>query len=355
MNIKKDIEKDGLVICERISTEKIIKITNSIANKIVKTFPNFNLDEQEIFGKLFNLKMYKADIPQGTLDASYCYTDSSIYFNYKIEDDDLEEFAIHECLHYLQEIKDKKNNLIKLGLADYSWLKPVGNGINEAAVQYISAKIIGVKPDFEKYFDLNLFTPSPSYYPVECALLNELVFFIGEDILFKSTFFSTDEFKEAVISNTSKKTYKKIVKAFDNILNYEEQIIDLNNKITDEDSQIQETIEQYRLNIKETFLNTQNLIIEEFFKNIYNSIYTLEDLETCRKKLTKFQTIVGNSENYDFFENYSTELMNKLEHKTNILENGGKETALTTSTFTVFNVFSKIKSFLNSKRSTENK
>ena len=349
MNIEKSLQKDGIIVTEKVPTDIVLNITNNISKKIASTFPNFNLKPSEIFAKLFSLNMYKAQMPEGMQEASYCYKNSSIYFNSNIANEDLEEFAIHECLHYLQEIKDKKNNLIKLGLADYSWLKPVGNGINEAAVQYISAKIIGVKPDFEKYFDLNLFTPSPSYYPVECALLNELVFFIGEDILFKSTFFSTDEFKEAVISNTSKKTYKKIIKAFDSILNYEEQIIDLNNKITDEDSQIQETIEQYRLNIKETFLNTQNLIIEEFFKNIYNSIYTLEDLETCRKKLTKFQTIVGNSENYDFFENYSTELMNKLEHKTNILENGGKETALTTSTFTVFNVFSKIKSFLHLK------
>ena len=33
----------------------------------------------------------------------------------------------------------------------------------------------------EKYYDINIFTPSPSYYPVECALLNELIYFIGED------------------------------------------------------------------------------------------------------------------------------------------------------------------------------
>ena len=355
MSVDKNLEKDGLIILEQIDTETIINITNSIANKIVKTFPNFGLDEQEIFGKLFSLKMYKADIPQGTLDASYCYKNSSIYFNYKIENEDLEEFAIHECLHYLQEVKDSKNNLLRLGLADYTGLKPIGNGINEAAVQYIASKIIGIKPDFEKYFDLNLFTPSPSYYPVECALLNELVFFIGEDILFESTFFSTDKFKDEIIYYTSKKTYKKIIKAFDNILKLEENIISLTNKDlnTDENSNLQETIEQYRINIKDLFINTQNLIIKDFFESIYNSISTLEELESCRRKLSKFQSIVGTSEGYTFFEQYYSELMNKLEHKTNVFENGGTETALTTSTFSIFKIFSKIKNLIHSKKSFE--
>ena len=91
-------------------------------------------------------------------------------------------------------------------------------GLNEAAVQYISSKIIGINPDFEKYFDLNLYTPSPSYYPVECALLNELIYFIGIDTLFESTYFSNNHFKAEIIKKTSKKTFNQIQSAFDNIL-----------------------------------------------------------------------------------------------------------------------------------------
>lgn len=355
MNIDKNLEKDGLIILEQIDTETIINITHSISKKIVKTFPNFGLDEEEIFGKLFGLKMYKADIPQGTLDASYCYKNSTIYFNYKIDKEDLEEFAIHECLHYLQQIKDKKNYLIRLGLADYTKLIPTGNGLNEAAVQYISSKIIGIKPDFEKYYDLNLFTPSPSYYPVECALLNEIVFFVGEDILFKSTFFSKNDFQDEVIYYTSNKTYKKIVKAFDTILQLEEKLIDLNNKIlnTEKISKVQEKIEHYRIAIKNIFISTQNIIIKEFFDSIYNSISNLEDLEYCRKKLSNFSSIVGTADNYTFFEDYYKELMNKLEHKANILENGGIETAITPSSFSVFNIFSKIRDLISAKKTTE--
>ena len=41
-------------------------------------------------------------------EANYFYKNTSIYFNEKIDIADIEEFAVHECIHYIQEIKDKK-------------------------------------------------------------------------------------------------------------------------------------------------------------------------------------------------------------------------------------------------------
>ncbi len=36
------------------------------------------------------------------------YKNSAIYFNEHIPDEDREEFAVHECIHHIQEVKDKK-------------------------------------------------------------------------------------------------------------------------------------------------------------------------------------------------------------------------------------------------------
>ena len=55
---------------------------------------------------------------------------SSIYFNSHISNEDLEEFAIHECLHFLQEIKDDNNHLKRMGLSIYSKSKSIGTGLN---------------------------------------------------------------------------------------------------------------------------------------------------------------------------------------------------------------------------------
>ena len=64
MNIEKNLIKDGIIVTEKIDTETILNITNSIAKKIVQTFPIFNLDSDEIFSKLFSLNMYKAQMPE---------------------------------------------------------------------------------------------------------------------------------------------------------------------------------------------------------------------------------------------------------------------------------------------------
>lgn len=346
MNIEKELQSDGIIVKEQINTETVLRITNNIAKKIVSTFPNFNLDAEEIFSKLFSLNMYRAQMPEGMAEANYCYKNSSIYFNSHISDEDLEEFAIHECLHFLQEIKDENNRIKRMGLSYYNKFKTVGTGLNEAAVQYLSAKMIHIPADFEKYYDVNIFTPSPSYYPIECALLNELVYFLGDDLLFKSTYFSTDEFKDEIIKRTSKKTFEKLQVAFDNILKYEEKIIVLNNKILTDDnpSKSEDEVLKYRDLIKNTFINTQNVIIKEFFDYEFKSIQDLEQLENFRRRLTKFKSIIGSVNHYNFYNNYYIETMNKLEHKSNVLENGGIETALVSGAFSKFlRILNKIK------------
>ena len=115
-------------------------------------------------------------MPDGMAEANYFYKNSSIYFNEHISDEDLEEFAIHECIHYIQEVKDKKSNLVRMGLCNFDNLKIVGMGLNEAAVQYATSKVIGIEKDYVKYFGVSFRTASPSYYPLECNLIEQMAY-----------------------------------------------------------------------------------------------------------------------------------------------------------------------------------
>lgn len=351
MNIEKELLKEGIIVTEKIDSDLTFNITNNISKKIAETFSSYNLDETIIFSKLCSLGFYKAKMPPGMQEAFYCYKNSSIYFNNEINNEDLEEFAIHECLHHLQTIKDENGHIERLGLSIYNKFKTIGTGLNEAAVQFLSAKIIGIMPDFEKYYDINIFTPSPSYYPMECALLNELIFFVGEDSLFKSTYFSDDEFKNIIINKTSKNIYKKIVKAFDTLLDNEEKLLNLENKLihSSNSKKIQEDIIKYRKKIQLKFLNTQDLIINKFLKRDLNAIKNLEQLENYRKSLTKFEKIVASSSEYTFFTNFYVETMSHLEHLSNILENGGIETAPTARAFSINSFLKKIRQMLHKK------
>ena len=334
MSIQKELKKEGIEIITKLDPLISNDICKNVSRRIVETFPNFEITQEKLCKELSQITMYRAKMIEGMAEANYYYKDSSIYFNENIDYSDIEEFAIHECIHHIQKIQDDDGKLLKLGLCTYNNLKPIGLALNEAAVQYTSCIIIGVDADFEKYYGISLSTPSPSYYPLECSLLNQLIFFTGKDILFKSTLFSTDDFKNRIIEMTSEKTYKKLLVLLDCILKYEEKIVILNNKsfsLKDGDykvDSINKKIENLKEKISNNYLKAQNIIIKEFFEYELNKISNLEELEQLRHKLSDFAELIGTTEDYTFFDNYYVETMNRLEHKCNMLENGGQETAL---------------------------
>ena len=334
MSVKSDLRKDGIEVIEKLDTLKINSIAGNVAQKICNTFPEFNLNQNELFIKLSRLNMYKAKMPEGMAEANYFYKNTSIYFNEHIQDEDLEEFAIHECIHYIQEVKDKRNYLVRMGLCDYTEFKVYGLGLNEAAVQLMASKINGIPKEYVKYFGISFETISPSYYPLECCLASQLAYLVGEDILFESTINSNDNFKEHFSNLTSPKTFTAIQNAFDEILNSEEEIIKLNNRIATIDDRnkkvdgMLEKIDELKSEISLTFMRTQNLIISSYFNSTFNNISTLEDVENYRRKLYNFKDYLGSMEGYTFFNDYYVNKMVQLEEKYNAIENGEIETAI---------------------------
>lgn len=334
MSIESDLRKDGIEVIEKLDTLKINSIARNISIKICDTFPNYGLKQNDLFIKLSRLDMYKAKMPEGMAEANYFYKNTSIYFNEHISDEDLEEFAVHECIHYIQEIKDKKNYLIRMGLCDYTEFKIYGLGLNEAAVQLMSSKINGIPKEYVKYFGISFETTSPSYYPLECCLVNQLAYIVGEDVLFESTLRSNDKFKENFANLTSPKVFMAIQNAIDDILDAEENIIKLNNKIIQIDDRnkrvdgMLKKIDELKSEISLTFMRTQNLIISSYFDKAFNNISNLEELENYRKKLYSFKDYLGFMEGYSFFNDYYVNKMDQLENKYNALENGEIEVAL---------------------------
>ena len=334
MSIKSDLKKDGIEVTEKLDTLRINSIARNVAIKLCDTFPEFNLNQNELFIKLSRLNMYKAKMPEGMAEANYFYKNTSIYFNEHIQDEDLEEFAIHECIHYLQEVKDKRNYLIRMGLCDYTEFKIYGLGLNEAAVQLMASKVNGIPKEYVKYFGISFETTSPSYYPLECCLVSQLAYLVGEDILFESTLNSNDNFKEQFANQTSPKIFMAIQNAIDDILNNEEEIIKLNNRIATIDDRnrkvdgMLEKIDELKSEICLTFMRTQNLIISSYFDKAFDSISNLEEVENYRRKLYSFKDYLGCTEGYTFFNDYYVNKMMDLEKKYNAIENGEVETAI---------------------------
>ena len=334
MSIESELKKNGIQVIKQLDTLKVNTLAKNISARICDTFPNFGLNQDNLFIKLSRLNMYIAKMPDGMAEANYFYKNSSIYFNEHIPEDDLEEFAIHECIHHIQEVKDKKNYLLRMGLCDYTEFKVYGLGLNEASVQLMSSKIIGIPKDSVKYFNINFETTSPSYYPIECCLVTQLAYIAGEDILFESTINSNDNFKKKISDLISEKAFLAVQNSIDELLEKEENIIQLNNKIASIDDRNKKVdnmlkkIDELKKEILVTFMRTQNLIISSYFDREFDKIADLEQLEVYRRKLYHFKDYIGSTEGYTFFNDYYINKMEQLEHKYNVLENGGVETAL---------------------------
>ena len=324
MSIKSDLKKDGIKVVEQLDTLKTNSIAKNISQKICATFPEYNLNQNELFIKLSRINMFIASMPEGLAEANYFYKNNSIYFNKYIELDDIEEFAVHECIHCIQTIKDSKNNLIKMGLCDYTGFNINGLALNEAAVQLMSSKILSIPKDFVKYFSLNFETISPTYYPLECCLINQMAYIVGEDILFESTINSNDNFKNRYISLTSSKSFYTIQSYFDKILECEEKITRLSNRILElnDEKKVQALsikIQTIKNKITNIFLKTQNLIISSYFDKTIKEIQTISDINNYRKRLYDFKDYLATNENYTFFDNYYISKISELEFINNKL------------------------------------
>ena len=183
-------------------------------------------------------------------------------------------------------------------------------------------------------FGISFETISPSYYPLECCLVNQMAYITGENVLFESTLNSNDNFKDTFANLTSPKTFMVIQNAIDDILNCEEQIIKLNNRIANIDDRnkkvdgMLEKIDELKSEISLTFMRTQNLIISSYFDKSFDTISTLEDVENYRRKLYTFKDYLGCMEGYTFFNDYYVNKMMELEKKYNSIENGEVETAI---------------------------
>lgn len=353
MSVESDLKKDGIEVIKKLDTLRVNSIARTVSNSLCETFPDFNLNQNDLFIKLSRLDMYIAKMPEGMAEANYFYKNTSIYFNDHIADEDLEEFAIHECIHYIQEIKDKRNYLLRMGLCDYTEFRIYGLGLNEAAVQLMASKVLTIPKEYVKYFNITFETTSPSYYPLECCLVSQLAYLIGEDVLFESTINSNDTFKNKFIELTNAKTFMNIEDNIDKILMSEEEIIKINNKIAtmDDNSKkidvMNKKIENLKSHITSTFIKTQKLITSSYFDNVFDSITDLEGVEKYRQKLYNFKDYLGSTAGDTFFNDYYVNKMMALEEKYNYLENTSVENVVDDSMYLTKKKSSKLLDFFN--------
>ena len=359
MSVNSELKKYGIEVIKPLDTIYINLIAKNIADKLCSTFPEYNFDCNQIFSQIARLNMYVAKIPNGVAEANYFYKNNSIYFSDNIEYEDIDIFAIHECIHYLQQIKDKKDNLIRLGLCEFSEFKIYGMALNEAAVQIASAKLKNYKKDSVRYYNINFNTISPTYYPILCNLVSQMAYLTGEDLLFNSVFFSNDDFKNKFIELTNETTFLRVCKNLDIILNTEEELIILNSKLEKLNTNIKiinkinNKINNKRKKITDTYFETQNIILTTYFEYEFQEISNKKEIEIFRNKLYNFKNLIGTNDQYTYYSEYYIEKMAKLEDLYKLFEfKSSKNGLVKIKTNKILSFFKKFKNLFD--RTQEN-
>lgn len=63
MSIKRILKKEGIEIIKSLDTLTVNHLAKNIANFLASSFPNLNLNANELFIKLARLNMYFAKLP----------------------------------------------------------------------------------------------------------------------------------------------------------------------------------------------------------------------------------------------------------------------------------------------------
>lgn len=325
MSIESDLKREGIEVTSILDNKKTNSIARKVATILSNAFPEQNFNLEELYISLSQATMYRAIVPKGFSEANYLYKNNSIYFNEEIPINNLTKYAVHECIHYLQTQKDNWGNLLKLGLCDLTQFSVHGLGINEAAVQYITAKALNYQIDTVKYYGITFDTISPNCYPLVCNLIKQMAYITGENVLLDSTFYSTNAFKNEFVKRTSDKTYLLLEKNFDKILKVEEDLITATNKLESSD-RTDNTLNKHISNLKNTiltlFTESQNLIITSYFEKAFEQIDKIEEIEEFRRKLYNYKPLIGVLDGNNFYNTFYINMMVKLEDRYANLENG---------------------------------
>lgn len=331
MSINSTLRREGIEDIKPLSTLEINKIASNISDKICSAFPEHNINKSDLFIAIARLNMYTAKMPQDHSAAKYFYKNNSIYFSNDIDFNNISTLALHESLHFIQEVKSKSGKLIRMGLYNIS-KGNCGMAMNEAAVQLMASIANSSKVDFVKYYDLDIETESPDFYPLECALIKQMQYFTGSYALFHSTLYGDDIFKNTFITKSNEKIYKKIEYNFDLLFHYEDllgiesaKLMELSD--TDIDfkkiNYINLRIKNIKKIITKITLETQELIMTSCFSSELELVRDLESLKTFQKRLYKFKDVLIYNDNYTFYNNFYCYMMSKLEEKRELIKKYG--------------------------------
>lgn len=294
IKIKKELRNIGIKPIAQLSVQERAYIAEKVAAKLVSL--NFHgLNHAEIIEKLFQAKMFTAEIRNNLGKVNYFYKNKTIYFDTNLNLTEIDENILHECIHYLQDQKEKTN---KIGLCTFEEYKVRGMALNEIGINYISNKL------------LNKYNKNKTY-----TLLKQILLITGEEVFLESLLSNNNEFEEKFMEQTnSESLYYKMQNTLDSMFDLEQIINRLNSegKASRNPERYLSKINMHKHTLNSKFAEIQWEIYNKYFSRKIELISQIEEIQDYKNELFNFNKWLEISEDEEKYTIFATEMFEKL-------------------------------------------
>lgn len=292
MNFKKTVKEYGITNLERFSYIQKKSLAIQVAEMISNKFDYINYDY--IYNKILSTQIFFGKIGTVENKAIYAYDDDTLIIDNSLTIGEISPELLYECIHTIQDRRNKKGKLQQLGQVTFTSFKENGIALNESAVQFIVSKVFERENTVQEVYGIRVNTILTNRNILIFNILEQLKFVIGEKQLVKSTIYATDDFIIDGYDTITKTTFCNVKENMDRILFAEEEIISLKRDINE--NNIRKSTEQINENIKliqKLYMECQIEIFKSYFDILYNTIHTIFDLTFYKNKLEEYKNLIG--------------------------------------------------------------
>ena len=294
MKIKRELKNLGIKPIEELSVQEKTSIAERVAAKLVSlNLPG--ITHNEILEKIFDAKMYTAEISNNLGKVNYFYKNKTIYFEKSLNLLELDENILRECIHYLQDKREKQK---RMGLCTFEQYKVRGMALNEIGISYISNKLLN-KSNHNKTF----------------TLLKQILLITGEDVFLDSIINNNNKFQDKFMQEVnSENVYYKMQNTLDAMFDLEQitKRLDFEGRKSSNPQRYLAKINMHKHTLNSKFSEMQWDMYNRYFSRKIELIDKIEEIRQYKEELFNFNQWLEISEDEQKYSNYVAEKIEKL-------------------------------------------
>ena len=294
IKLKRELKKLGIKPIEELSVQEKTSIAERVAAKLVSlNVPG--IIHNEILEKLFDAKMCTAEISNNLGKVNYFYKNKTIYFDKSLNLLELDENILRECIHYLQDKREKQK---RMGLCTFERYKVRGMALNEIGISYIANKLLK-KINHNKTF----------------TLLKQILLITGEEEFLDSILNNNNKFQEKFMEKVnSENLYYKMQNTFDAMFDLEQITKRLNfeGRKSSNPQRYLAKMNMHKHTLNSKFSEIQWDIYNRYFSRKIELIDKIEEIKEYKEELFNFNQWLEIAEDELKYTNYITEKIERL-------------------------------------------